>query len=86
MSETLFLKNLFHSFKTLKKKKHIYDFFYCQNHFFLSSQHRSGFLSPKTTFFILQNRSGILTNQNQFFFLPTKTYLNFFKQKKRLYS
>ena len=65
MSETLFLKNLFHS---IQKTDLI---FLSLKTIFLSLQNRFEFLSLKTTFFfyILQNRSNILTNQNQIFLL-----------------
>ena len=73
-------------FLLLKKKpfffssleKHIW-YFLNQKTSWLYDKHRSGFLSPKATFFyILQNKFGILTNQNQFFFTNQNRFDFFF--------
>ena len=79
MSETLFLKNLFHFFLTMK----IDLIFLSLKIIFLSSQHRYEFFFSKNHFFlhIPQNRFGILTNQNPFFFYQSKQIWLFSKEE-----
>ena len=64
MSETLFLKK---SFSFFFNNKNRFDFSVIKNHFFLSSQHRSEFLSPKTIFFSTYHKTDLVFWQIHFF-------------------
>ena len=72
---SLLKKIFFIFFKTYKNK---FDFSIVKNHFFLSSQYRSGFLPSKTTFSTYYKIDLVFWQIIFFFFLSIKTNLNFF--------